>query len=374
MSLGLATAFGPEHEDHSVNNPWWLAAPELKKTIEQLQPTPNSSAYYQFGDAVLHITYDTKRLFDMFEQRYGECAVPAPVAPDRPRVRCIVRQGGQPPLLLLTFLEGAPRDPASAFLPLRDTRIWDSPRTGWRLAGSADVPVLAACGTDVLIDLQQAWDLFPIEYLVNMTLMAQPELLAVHSASLELNNAGLLIAGFSHSGKTTTSLNLAARGFTLLGDEVALLRLATNEIVPFRRTTNLRPGPRTPELSAAVERFAGGRDLPVDHEGVTALRIGHLFPDSPARPVSLNAAFFLAGFADHPSLVKFRPKLYDLAAFGVLGGNETAALRGLRPGRRALRLLATKHMLDRVPCWQLKVGAPVDTAELIERTMEELQC
>ena len=274
-------------------------------------------------------------------------------------------------MLLLTFLEGAPRDPAAAFLPKRATRVWDSPLPGWRLAGGAAVPMLAACDAHVLIDLQQSWEHFPVEYLVNATLTAQPELVAVHAASLGTNKGGLLIAGPSHSGKTTTSLHLAARGFTLLGDEVALIRLVTNEIVPFRRTANLRPGPRAPELSAAVERLADGDEPPVDDGCVRMLRIGELFPGSLAGPTSLRAAFFLNGFSDRPSLAPFRPTLRDLDTFGVLSGNEIATLWGLPPQRRALRLMAVKHLLDRLPCWLLKVSAPVETAEVIERTMED---
>lgn len=374
VSLQLAEALGPECVEHTVDQPWWLAAPELKNAIEHQQAAPQTSVYYRFGDAVLHVASDTTRLLDTFEQLYGDCAVPAPVAPDRPRVRCVVRRGGDPPLLLLTFLEGAPRDPASAFLPMRATRVWDSPLPGWRLAGGAAGPMLAAGGAHVLINLRQAWEHYPVEYLVNATLTAQPDLVAVHSASLGRNNAGLLLAGPSGSGKSTTSLHLAARGLTLLGDEVALIRLATNEIVPFRRTAHLRPGPRTPELSAAVARLAGGHELPVDEEGVTTLRIGELFPGLQTRPASLRAAFFLAGFADHPSLAPFRPTLHDLNAFSVLAGNEIATLWGLPAERRALRLLAVKHLLDRLPCWRLKVGAPVETAERIERTMEDLCC
>jgi hypothetical protein len=372
MNLAPTEVLGPARVDYTPDQPWWLAAPELKNAIEQQPPLPRNSAYYQFGDAVLHIASDTKRLLDMFEQLYGDCAVPPPVPPERPRVRCLARRGGHPPLLLLTFLEGAPHDPASAFLPMRATRVWDSPLPGWRLACGAAAPILAACGAHVLINLQQAWDRLPVEYLVNATLTAQPELVAVHAASLRMNNAGLLLSGPSQSGKTTTSLHLAARGLTLLGDEVALIRLATNEIVPFRRTANLRPGPRERELSAAVERLGGGHEPPVDDEGVTALRIGDLFPGSQARPVSLSASFFLAGFADHPSIAPFRPTLQDLDAYRVLAGNEIATLWGLPLARRALRLMAVRHLLDRLPCWRLTVGAPGETAELIERTMEHL--
>jgi hypothetical protein len=47
---------------------------------------------------------------------------------------------------------------------------------------------------------------------------------------------------------------------------------------------------------------------------------------------------------------------------------------GLTPERRALRLFTLRQVLARIPCWLLKLGPPVETAELIERTMEELRC
>jgi hypothetical protein len=42
---------------------------------------------------------------------------------------------------------------------------------------------------------------------------------------------------------------------------------------------------------------------------------------------------------------------------------------GLAPERRVLRLLALKAMLARIECWELTLGAPDETAELIETTM-----
>ena len=351
---------------------WWLDAARIKEAIEQ-QPAPQRSVHYKFGDAALHILCDTQRLLDMFERLYGDCALAVPVESERAVVRCVVRRGGNPPFLLLSFLEGAPQDAASAFLPIRGTRVWNSPLPGWRLAGSTGQPILAACGAHVLINLKQAWEHLPVEYLVNATLTAQPELVAVHGASLCIGGGGLILAGPSESGKTTTSLTLAARGFDLLGDEVALIRFASNEIVPFRRTANLRPGPRAAELSTAVERLARMRTL-ADEDGTMALRIGALFPQSSACAVPLQAIFFLGGFAERPSLTTFRPAHSDSDAFSVLAGNEIATLWGLPLERRALRLMAVRRLLDRFPSWLLRVGSPDETADLIESAMEGLGC
>jgi serine kinase of HPr protein (carbohydrate metabolism regulator) len=72
-------------------------------------------------------------------------------------------------------------------------------------------------------------------------------MLPIHGASLQIGAAGVVLVGASHSGKTTTSLHLAARGHTLLGDEIALIRLATGAAGP------LRPGAGVD--AAAVRRW-----------------------------------------------------------------------------------------------------------------------
>jgi hypothetical protein len=304
--------------------------------------------------------------------------VPPPVAPDEPRVRCIVRRGVHLPLVLLTFQAGAPPDPAAVALSLlRATpvappyAVHNSPLTSWRLAGGTAQPVLTACDTHILIDPQQVSLNFLVEYLVSTTLAVQPGLMVVHAASLCMGDAGVLLVAPSHGGKTTTSLHLAARGHTLLGDEAAVIRLATNEIIPLRRAVNLRSGPRTPELSAVLGQLGDTEEPPVGSGWTKPLRIAELFPNSHARPASLRAAFFLHGFTEHPSLTPFRLTLHDVELFDCLASNDIAHTSwGLAPERRTLRLVALKQILARLPCWLLQVGAPLETAELIERTME----
>lgn len=375
MNRLLATTHHMMHPDAlgSEVQPWWLAAAEIARSIEEQEPEPKNSVSYQFGHGILQLISEDRRLLDTFEHLYGDCAVTAPVEAE-PMVRCAARRSRDLPMLLLTFHQGAPRDAASAFMPKRATRVWDSPLRGWRLMGVHNVPILATRDPHILIDIHQAWRRFAADYLVNATLAAQPELLGLHAASLVIDDAGLLLAGPSESGKTTTALHLAARRATLLGDEIALIRLATNELIPFRRTANLRPGPRAPELADAIRRVVrDGQSIEEDADAETA-RIGDLFPRSPVRSANLRAAFFLDGFAEQPSLAPFQLTLHDIERFGILAGHEIATLWGLPRERRALRLIVLKHLLDRLPCWLLKLGAPAETAELIERTMEDLRC
>ena len=161
--------------------------------------------------------------------------------------------------------------------------VYDSPLPGWRLAGGAIQPLLAACGRHILINPQQVPPDFLVEYLVGITLATQPELLPVHGASLRIGDAGVLLFGGTRAGKTTTSLHLAVRGHALLGDEVALIRLATNEILPLRRTVNLRPGPYAQELVAALGPLAAiaeSEELHLSDRWTGPQRISALLPGS----------------------------------------------------------------------------------------------
>jgi hypothetical protein len=359
---------------------WWLAAPAYQQAIEQHGSALQAEARFQLGDAVLQVAVDDPRLLDTFVEVYGDCAVPSdgPAA----RVRCTVRRIPDPPLVLLTFQKGAPADPAgAAYNLLRSTlaeppySAHDSPLAGWRLAGGLETPVVAARGAHVLIARTQVPPYFLVEYLVGSTLALQPELMAIHGASLQIEDAGVVIVGATHSGKTTTALHLAARGHPLLGDELALLRLASRELLPFRRTVNLRPGPRAPELASLVARLDAPAGLAVSDRWVGPHRISELFPDAPAASVGLRAVFFLNGFAARPALAPFELSLRDEDIVEWLAHPAIAYCSwGLAPERRALRLLALRQVLKRVPCWLLEAGSPLATAELIERTVEGLAC
>jgi len=214
----------PALDLHSAEQSWWLAAPALQQEIERRTPPPQLSACYQLGDAVLQLTANDPALLQPVKQLYGDCAIAGLGRTDEPGVRCVLRRPARPPLMLLTFEKGAPSDLAAAtFGLLRPTRavppytVRDSPVPGWRLAGGVEQPVLAASATHVLIDPLQVPPVFLAEYLVGLTLAAQPNLLPMHGASLAVGNAGLVIVGGSHAGKTTTAIHLAARGHPVRG-------------------------------------------------------------------------------------------------------------------------------------------------------------
>ncbi|MEQ1898447.1 MAG: hypothetical protein ABL971_13775 [Vicinamibacterales bacterium] len=66
-------------------------------------------------------------------------------------------------------------------------------------------------------------------------------LFIVHGAVVYTPQGALLLSGFSGSGKTTLSLALAARGFALGGDDMALLDPSTGLIEPHPRCFHIDP-------------------------------------------------------------------------------------------------------------------------------------
>ena len=371
-------------EVHWVDEPWWLSAPELLREVQSRPFVPLASASYQLGDATLRMVVDHPLPLEAFSKLYGDCVVSDTVAASAPGTRCTIRRSFDPQLVVLTFQEGAPPDPAgAAYNLLRPTgalppfRVWESPLQGWRLAGGSNGPILAAGEGHVLLHPKLVPPEVLVEYLVGITLGAQSWTLPIHGASLQMGDAGVVLVGASRAGKTTTSLHLAAHGHTLLGDEIALIRLATNEVVPFRRAVNVRPGPHGRELAVVLGLSGEGDDSASDSASnppwARPYRITELFPDQPVRPTQLRAVFFLGGFADRASVEPFRLTLDQTDVFEWATAPEIAYCSwGLSPARRAFRLLLLRQVMARVPCWILRLGSPRDTVELIERTMEEL--
>jgi len=362
--------------------PWWLAAPSFKEAVERQASAPLASMYFQLGEAVLEISTDDAVFLERFDQLYGEAAVARPSAPNEPRVRCVVRRATPPAPISLTFLKGAPPDPAAGALSLMQPTgvmppysVYDSPVPGWRLAGSATRPVVTVNGAHVLIDSEITRPDFLVEYLVSATLAAQPGLLIAHAASLRIGDGAVLLIGPTHSGKTTMCVHMGARGHAVFGDDAAVIRLSTAEVIPWRQTTRLRSGPRSPEVTAALSRLTRTHDESVRIAGESSMlfQVSELFPGAPPRPAKLRAAFFLSGFAAEPSLAPFQFTLQYLDSYDCLADSDMAyKWWGLGHAQRALRLLALKQVLASLPSWRLMVGPPAETARLIEQTMEAL--
>ncbi|MET0370918.1 MAG: HprK-related kinase A [Sphingobium sp.] len=64
--------------------------------------------------------------------------------------------------------------------------------------------------------------------------------LLLHASSVEKDGRALVMTGESGSGKSTLAAQLGERGWRLMGDEFALLDLATGELLPFPRLVSLK--------------------------------------------------------------------------------------------------------------------------------------
>jgi energy-coupling factor transporter ATP-binding protein EcfA2 len=110
---------------------------------------------------------------------------------------------------------------------------------------------------------------------------SHPDLIAVHGATVLKHGVAALICGRSGAGKSTLSLALAARGFQVGGDDVALLD-------PRERT--IRPVPRCFHLDARSRRLLRNLGLVMPSR---ALRYRFMTPadlgvtSPPAAPVRL---------------------------------------------------------------------------------------
>jgi hypothetical protein len=333
-------------------------------------------ARYRFGDAILQVSANDKKLLDPLDECYGECAVPDSDC-SRAALRCSLRSARNGGASSLFFADGAPSHLETCALGLLHPPrgdppylLWQTDYPGWLYIGTPPAPVAAVGERELLFDMERVpYDFLP-ELLVACTLAAQPGLMAIHAAALKIRERGVLLAGPSHAGKTTLSLHLASKGHTLLGDEVAALRLGTGEVLALRRSIRLRPGPRGGRLLGALA-LAGVQDC-VDR-ATAPMRVGNLFPGTGVESGLLAGVFFLEDFAGRASVEPFRLSLDDRRVFDFLAANAVAFVSwGLSKETRALRLLALHRLLSRVPCFRLVVGDPDGTCDLIERALEDI--
>ena len=365
---------GPEHG-------WWLRPSELVREILQHACEPGVTARYRLADTVLEVDSNYGRVLELLRLHWDDCALPDASGLDGMHIRSSVRVGSRPDLALVSFEGSKEADgsvmAASRFQHLLSRRNSEtlSPVSGWTLAHirRSPRPFMTRCGHEALIDLSQE----PLQktpgflhrYLLSAALSTQRNLLIVHAASVRIGGTGVLLMGPSASGKTTVSFALAARGHSLLSEEIAAIRLGPELLLPIRRTAGIRRGPRAKAVSERLEGRHWETEILQDGTERRLVRTGEVFPDNQASPTKLGCAFYLRGFAGRASVERIFPASPD-ALMQRLSG-DTMAVSGVTPARRVMKLFTLLDMLSRRRCYFIDVGPPEETAELVERTVQQ---
>ena len=135
-----------------------------------------------------------------------------------------------------------------------------------------------------------------MDWIVCVAQSVQTGMLFLHAGSVGVGGAAALLIAPTGGGKSTTALAVAQRGHAFLGDDVAAVRLATRELLPFPRSAGLREGP----LAASLERPGPAPAATCGPPTATAssgrcVRVSDLFPGSVSGPLPLRFAFVLDG-------------------------------------------------------------------------------
>jgi hypothetical protein len=344
--------------------------------------TSAASARFRLGDLCLQLDSESGAFFDAFRAQWADCVVAeAPVGV--PTIACSARTLEGSSLLLLFFAGGQLPDLLeAAATPVRMLRHLaryeeqEGPAPGWRmLADRADRHRMLAAARDdhLVIDLDEAPADFAIDALLAIVQSVQPGLLFLHAASFGIAGAGALLIGQGRAGKSTTAVALAALGHELFGDDMAAIRMDSGELLPFRRTLRLRPGPSVASLGARLRTVP--HTFAVDPGGTTRtlVRPDALFPSRSSEALPLRFAFVLDGFSAQPCLTPFRP---DIGSVAFLRGavSETLPTWGRSPGRDLMKFLTVVDVLSKLSCHRLRLGTPEASAATIENLMMEATC
>lgn len=161
---------------------------------------------------------------------------------------------------------------------LTDFTVRLEPETPWRRYVR---PAVAIRGDYILPDaapLPLAHGLLAAEMGMNLQMaLGQKNYLLLHAATVEKDGRALVMTGESGAGKSTLAALLGERGWRLMGDEFALLDMASGLLMPFPRAVSLKNGAiRVMEAEVDAARF--GPRL----EGTPKGTIRHLTPNATA--------------------------------------------------------------------------------------------
>ena len=344
--------------------------------LAEISETASSKAaegiWYRFAQGWLCLICAEPTLSRRFNEIYPEGAASSPPSDSSLKVICRVRPIEGSSLAAIVFDDPEPLDSFAFCRTLFPDRGYAEGPAGpgdWRtisIKDSSAKPFIALRGLHAIVDLEQVWQPFVANYAVSRVLRLQRQLLFFHAGSIGINGRGLMVTGSKNSGKTTTSMTLASRGHSFLGDEMAAVDKRSGAMFPFRRAASVRTGPR----SNRVDDQMGKRDFrserfPDGGERVLA-NVGEMFPGAAAAATTLTSIFFIRGFSVEPDASPF--------AFGMEHFRMLSPLACSMWGiPAATRMMDIARLVGRAKCYFLKLGDPDDTADLIEQIVRGVE-
>lgn len=174
---------------------------------------------------------------------------------------------------------------------------------------------------------------------------ARPDLLWIHAAAVERSGMALLLVGSSGQGKSTLSTRLCEKGWRLMSDDSAPIRMNSNEVLPF---------PQAPHRRKAFERQMRVDELGIFDKEEVMVSPDSLCRDSATVKVIVFPSFNYRGAADL-SLLSLGEAALDLLrnSMNFVDHKEEAVERASRLARD-------------VPMYRLSCGDWQSAARLLE--------
>lgn len=189
----------------------------------------------------------------------------------------------------------------------------------------------------------------------------RPQSVAFYGALCAIESGGVLLLGPTTIGKTLLALHLARSGARFLGDETALLSLATGEAYAMPRLPALRESaiPLLPDAAMAQGIAASDRFFPTERGRFWYALDGHALGgiEPNARPCTLRAICVLSVRADTPSLRRMEP------ADGVQLLAQRAYVRPTTLAELGALRRATRH----ATFFEMTLGDPQESSALLLR-------
>ena len=227
-------------------------------------------------------------------------------------------------------------------------------------------PSVAIRGDYILPDaapLSLAHGLLAAEMGMNLQMaLGQKHYLLLHAATVEKDGRALILTGESGAGKSTLSALLGERGWRLMGDEFALLDMASGLLLPFPRAISLKNG-SIGVMEAEVEESRFGPLLAGTPKG----DIRHMRPN--------KDALARMGEGARPALILF-PRFGEAGAVRAVGRAEVfmrltqASTNYVALGRRGFDAL--NRLIAACPALAIDYPDTATAIGLIEDFRQEL--